>query len=294
MKSIIILFLSSMMIISCSPSKPLMKNKVHALPQQVSNTVDDSTSLIGLSDTSVFETDSFELESHEPEPVKCLSKIGSNSYGAGNGGGGSSDDMIESYEEPYSQPEPIKIIKIANNNVINRTTTDGHVVYKIPTEMSVRSTYQVLVRISKSIIHIHENLNGEVRESTITLTNAMEVKLVDPSPADTKMFDVVPDNNAVQLVENNESITQWTWNVTPLKSGTANLKIVVSIIKDGNKKEVVYQDTVKVNMDMEKEIPFFINKYWQWLLSTLVIPFVIWFYNRHKKDKEGKKKPKRA
>jgi len=108
------------------------------------------------------------------------------------------------------------------------------------------------------------------------------------------MFDVVPDNNAVQLVENNESITQWTWNVTPLKSGTANLKIVVSIIKDGNKKEVVYQDTVKVNMDMEKEIPFFINKYWQWLLSTLVIPFVIWFYNRHKKDKEGKKKPKRA
>jgi hypothetical protein len=113
----------------------------------------------------------------------------------------------------------------------------------------------------------------------------MEVKLVDPSPIDDKTFSIVPDNDAEQLIEDGNEVTKWSWNVTPLKSGGANLKIVVAIIKNGNKKETVYQDNVNVKTNPGKTIPIFIGKYWQWFLSTLIIPFGVWLYNK-KKEKE--------
>ena len=186
-----------------------------------------------------------------------------------------------SYEET-----PLTIIEVSNNRVSSSTTSGGHVAYKIPTEMSVRSTYQVIVRISKSKIHIYENLNGEVKTSTIPVTKTMEVKVIDPSPTDRKMFEIIPDNKPIQLVENNEDVTQWTFNVTPLKTGKSKLKVVISIIKDSHVKEVVYEDNVTVIADVTKTIPFFIANYWQWLITTLIIPFIIWFVKRRKKKED--------
>jgi hypothetical protein len=181
--------------------------------------------------------------------------------------------------------QQLKVIQVVNDRVFNQTTNQGVVAYKIPTEMKVRNTYQVLLRIAKSSVNIYENLNGEVRTSTLPITETMEVKLIDPSPADGKIFDIIPDNDYAQIVENGNTFTQWTWNVTPLKMGKAQLKIMISIVREGNKKETVYQDMVQIKLDIGKEITFFFGKYWQWLSTTLIIPFGIWLYKRHKKEK---------
>ena len=193
--------------------------------------------------------------------------------------------LVEAKGVTYEEA-PLEIIEVSNNRVSSSTTSGGHVAYKIPTEMSVRSTYQVIVRISKSKVHIYENLNGVVMTSTIPITQTMEVKVIDPSPTDRKMFEIIPDNKPIQLVENNEDVTQWTFNVTPLKTGKSKLKVVISIIKDGHTKEVVYEDNVTVIADVTKTIPFFIANYWQWLITTLIIPFIIWFVKNRKKKKD--------
>jgi hypothetical protein len=185
------------------------------------------------------------------------------------------EPVAESIETTNSDKESIKFIEVPNTKVTSKTKNRGHIAYKIPTDMTVRSTYQVTVRISKSKLHIFENINGEVHTSTVPITETMEVKVIDPSPSDNKMFEIIPDNQPVQLVENNEHVTQWTFNVTPLRSGTSKLKIVISIIRDIVKKEVVYEDDVTVKSDITKSIPFFIATHWQWLLSTLVIPIII-------------------
>lgn len=177
----------------------------------------------------------------------------------------------------------LKIIEI-KNPYLKITTNNGHVVYHIPPIMSVRDTYQVSLVISKTTVNIYEDFEGVVKTTTIPITETMEVKLIDPSPIDDKTFSIVPDNEAKQFIEDGNEITKWTWNVTPLKSGGANLKIVVSIIKNGHKKETVYQDNIHIKTNPGKTIPIFIGKYWQWFLSTLIIPFGIWLYNK-KKDK---------
>jgi len=198
------------------------------------------------------------------------------------------ENMVETALTVEETPTII-IEEVENNHSTTSTNQGGNVVYKIPTEMTVRSTYQVIVRISKSKVRIYDNLNGAVKSSIITVTQTMEVNLIDSSPSDNKMFDIVPNNKGVQLVEDNEEVTQWTWDITPVRSGTSKLKVVISIIRDGVAKETVYEDTVVVRADVTKTVPFFISKYWQWIFSTLIIPIIIWYYKRKKKKDEEKK-----
>jgi hypothetical protein len=178
-----------------------------------------------------------------------------------------------------------KIITLINSRVITSTSNLGNVVYKIPSVMSFRNVSKVVVRVSKSTIHIYENLNGEIINAVIPVTETMEVRLVDPSSSDNKMFDIIAANSGEQIIENNESYTEWIWSVTPLTAGKGTLKIIVSIIQGSGKKEIVYEDEVVVQIDLLKQLKFFFNKYWQWLFGTIIIPFAIWLYNSRRLSK---------
>jgi hypothetical protein len=195
------------------------------------------------------------------------------------------DEMWLEEGKIFNEPTDLVIIKVKNNRITSSSTTQGNVVYKIPKDMTVRTTYQVIVRISKSTLNIYENLNGEVKTSSIPITETMEVKLIDVSPSDRKMFDIIADNSAVQLVENGEEVTQWSWNITPIRSGKSKLKVVVSVIRNGITKETVYVDDVSVKADVSKSVPLFIGNYWQWLFSTLLLPIFYWLYAKRKKKK---------
>jgi len=193
--------------------------------------------------------------------------------------------------QPYLEVEnnktnnvDVKIIEVPSYKTNDIEKSGGYIVYKIPTEMLVRNTYQVIVRISKSKINIYENINGVIKTSTIPITETMEVRLIDSSPSDNKMFDIGSNNKLIQLVENNENITQWTFDVTPIRIGKSKLKVVISTITNGKVKETVYEDEVKVKINITKTIPFFIGKYWQWLLSTIIIPLIIWRYKKRQKN----------
>lgn len=197
--------------------------------------------------------------------------------------------------QPVNEAKPIKstvkpIQKEVNIKQINtpkihkKTLNEGKVVYKIPSKMKVRNTYSVIVRISSSSINIYENLGGDIRESSIPITETMEVKLIDPSPQDNKAFSIIPDNQAIQFVDSSITYTQWSWNVTPLKSGNTKLKVVVSILRDGKTKQVVYEDDVKVEVNLGKQIGFWFKSYWQWIFITLLLPLFKFIYNKVKKN----------
>lgn len=275
MKTLILSILTAILLVSCKTSKPTIESPNNPI-------------VVLTNDSLALPATAGDFPILEPDKTIYTETVGEG-IGLGLGNMNTIGHGAYHYEE-----QPRKIIKVNNSMVSSKSTNMGHVAYKIPTEMKVRNTYQVIVRISKSTATIYENMNGEIKTTTIPVTETMEVKLIDPSPDDRKMFDVIPDNDATQLVENNESVTQWSWNVTPIRTGQAHLKVMIAVITDGNRKETVYQDTVNVDTNLEKQIPFFFGNYWQWMLSTLVIPFGVWFYNRKKNEDEEKPKKKSA
>lgn len=196
-------------------------------------------------------------------------------------------------EHIYLEKPPLKITEIKNTKVIKNNTnlSEGRIVYKIPNIMKIRSTYNVFVRISKSksTLSIYDNLSGEVKTSILPVTETMEAKLIDLSPKDNKSFDIQERNQGIQLVENGDTYTEWSWGVTPIRIVNSKLEIVISVIRDGNKKDIVYQDTVEVEKDIKEQILFFLKKYWQVLMTSIAIPFLVWLYKSIKDKKESEK-----
>ena len=262
MKLIHVIFLS--LLVGCGLQKKSTVKNFHK-PDLFDNTIDSSKDLI-LSDIE---------ELPKLKPNKILLTSG------------------KEYYPPIYHDGGLKIIEVKNTKVIKQSNnfSDGRIVYRIPNIMKVRSTYKVLVRISKSksTVSIYDSLSGEVMTSKIPVTETMEVKLIDVSPKDKKYFDITDGNNAVQIIENGDTYTEWSWDVTPIHVGKSKLKIVVSVIRNDNKKDIVYEDTVEIERDIKEQIKFFFGKYWQWIIGTLILPFIIWLYKNRKEKKEKEK-----
>lgn len=164
----------------------------------------------------------------------------------------------------------------------------GNVTYNIPDTMTVFSNYVIRVRINKltSLADIHANLGpGRVVDTIIKISDKMEVTIKDESTGEDRYFEISKVNDDEQYIDDDE-YTEWVFNVRPVKFGNKRLNIVISMIKNGSKKEVVYTDTVFIKMSVKNQVLTFWQKYWQWSFTTIIIPVFLYFWRRRKKESQ--------
>jgi hypothetical protein len=183
----------------------------------------------------------------------------------------------------------VQIIHVKNNKIVKENTnlSEGRIVYKIPDKMKIWTTYQVFVRISKSkaVVGMYDSLKGVVKTTEIPVTETMEVKLIDLSPQELKSFDIVKIDNSEQMVDS-LGYTEWRWSVTPVRIGNSSIEVVISVIRDNNKKDIVYEDIIVVEKDIPTQLWLLFKEYWHYLLSSVIIPLIVWWYNKRKKSKK--------
>lgn len=167
----------------------------------------------------------------------------------------------------------------------------GQIVYKIPDTMFVRKTYQITIRIAKGTddIKIIEEYRGKVTTRIIKTSSNMEVLLVDPSPEDRKSFEITKINNDIQLIDS-VGYTEWVFSITPIHTGKYKLNLIVSIIRNDSRKQIVYTDKIYVRSNTSAQIKTFWEKNWTWTFDAILIPLVTfafgwWIANRRKKKK---------
>ncbi|MDT8337193.1 MAG: hypothetical protein RQ856_05120 [Candidatus Izemoplasmatales bacterium] len=182
--------------------------------------------------------------------------------------------------EPAGEIQPAIIYEDAGYGDIN---------YIMEDTMIVNKSTIINMTISESIDReeIIEEIESFTEENTITnvirIAPVMRAKLVDPSGGEN--FTIVPITSEEQLIENDE-FTKWEWDVTPLKEGNNKLKLTVDIIIEDRTKNIeVYEDFIYVYSDKTWWDNFvdFMGENWQWFLSTLIIPLLIWFYKIKKR-----------
>jgi hypothetical protein len=198
------------------------------------------------------------------------------------------DEKIENFPRQSLENKEIKKNSIKENTLKeplkNSDVKMGNLIYHIPDTMIEKKTYMIRIRLNRSISDrdIKNGIQDKIVETTIKTTSRMEVEVIDPSPEDRKSFEIVKSNEDIQMVEDS-GYTEWIYGVTPLKTGTLKLNIVISIIKGEDKKQIVYFDDIYVKSNHKENTKEFVSKYWQWFMSTIIIPFVVWFYNKRKK-----------
>lgn len=191
-----------------------------------------------------------------------------------------------------------------NRTIIDKDTTtipkigQGIIAYSIPEEMSVGNKYPIKLRISKeqnktkliigerSISINDENVKSKITIESIRVEPVMSAYLLSSDST----FQISSLNSETQNIED-LGYTEWGWIVKPLKSGNNYLKLIIKV-KIKLEDEIYYKDitvfdkNIKVKSNIKYGISNWLSKYWQWLMTTIFIPLVIFFYKKRKKDEE--------
>lgn len=69
-------------------------------------------------------------------------------------------------------------------------------------------------------------------------------------------------------------------------------RLKVSVIRNNNRKDIVYEDVVSVEHDIISQTVFFVKYNWQWLMTSLAIPLAVFLYAQRKKKRKRKGKEK--
>lgn len=195
---------------------------------------------------------------------------------------------VSRMEPDMVQPqENVELVRSTREILKTKTSVStgsiGEILYKVPDTMVVFHEYTITVRISRKIgtTEIMENLDGKVTKKTITTSERMDVILVDSSPDSS--FSIKNINTSGQIIDSVD-YTEWKFGAKPLKPGRKTLNLVVSIISESGIKQKVYSDDIQVKANIGGEVKSWWGKYWQWMFTTIIIPLVIYFWKRKKKE----------
>jgi hypothetical protein len=228
------------------------------------------------------------------------------------------DPIIEVDKSIYLESEPMKenkteMVKKENVNHLKSTTRNiidndtvshpkkdniGVIAYSVPGEMKVGDKYQIKVRISKeqnktklivgdrNISINDENVNSNVTIESIRVEPTMSALLLS-----SEAFEINPLSTETQNIED-LGYTEWGWVVKPLKSGNNFLKLIVKVkVKTDDdvyyKDIVIFDKSIKIKTNIKHGLSEWLSSYWQWLMTTIIIPLVIFFYKKRKgKEKD--------
>lgn len=212
------------------------------------------------------------------------------------------------YKTTIKFPKKPVTTSILDDKIIDSTkqtaskTNNGLIAYSVPEVMQVGKDYDVKARISKDTsnneknnliigdknIPINSSEKSVITIESIRVSSVMSAALTS-EPDD---FKITALSTEVQDIEKT-GYTEWEWTVMPLQSGENPLKMIVKVrIKtDGDevfKDIVVFEKNLKVQANWFYSIQQFIINFWQWILSSVIFPILIWLYKRKKKeDKEA-------
>lgn len=176
--------------------------------------------------------------------------------------------------------------EIDKTDAILEQLESASMVFTIPDHANIKDTItvQLLIDPSKSLTEITEmvTINGVKTTKRIKVSKIIQANLTAP---DFNIDAVTPEEQALTTTEP----TEWLWKLTPETSGSHDVTVsVIAIVDIGDKSAMhhikTYEQSVIIDIKASQLITDWFKKYWQWLFSTLIIPFAVWFYKNKVKN----------
>lgn len=178
------------------------------------------------------------------------------------------------------RPVPI----VSNNN--------GNIIYNPPTEMTLGTQERIEVRIANGVLNEIGLLGrGVVIRDEIPISQHMSVRLCCEQKKG-GAFNIEELDDQKQIIDFSRGYTQWTFIVTPRKSGEQILELRVSshyTFSSGDsrsKTNPVMLKKIRVTVDAAKEMQTWLVQYWQWLGLLLLISVLVFSAASRRKSKK--------
>jgi hypothetical protein len=126
--------------------------------------------------------------------------------------------------------------------------------------------------------------SGKQFAAPVFVTRTVAVTLTAP---DFEVKAVTPERQILNRTDN----TTWLWTLKPKSVGKHKIDVgIVAIIKlDHEETEYqikTFKKTVEIEITATQIIVAWFSKYWQWIVSTIVLPLLLWAYKNRKRSTE--------
>jgi hypothetical protein len=185
---------------------------------------------------------------------------------------------------PELTPTPIKTAPPpgADASLVIAQPTLGSSVIKVPSTMKEgrESIAQLIVSPTDLASLLRQSAvtgsGGDVKdaEQNVRLTPRMRASISAPG------FDFSPKEAQEQVVKAGEP-TVWVWTLVPQSTGSLTLVFTLEgILTIDGKETAIRPPALTVPVRVEVNPLLFFEKYWQWLMTAIVIPLVVFFGKR--------------
>ncbi len=158
----------------------------------------------------------------------------------------------------------------------------GNLLFNTPEKMKINEKFTVSLTLSPDEITKDElPKTGKNELSKTLIDKSMEAILSGPG------FDIKNISSNIQATSM-ISDTVWKWEITALKSGNQYLYLDLNVkVKiDGEKiprSIKTFERTVSVKISPLGSVKNFFVKNWQFIVSSVIIPLVIWYWSHRRK-----------
>ena len=162
----------------------------------------------------------------------------------------------------------------------------ANVAFNAPAELRLHepAVIQLLLSGKRPIEELKDELTalGEREGAQIRASDSMEATLTGAG------FAIEPVTPSVQLVSD-EAVTEWKWEVEPMRAGVRRLHLTLSALIDVAGRERPYtvrtfERTLAVRVSLGDRVAGFVGDNWQWLWTTLLIPVGGWALQRRRRE----------
>lgn len=167
-------------------------------------------------------------------------------------------------------------------DVVTRQLFSASLAFVIPEIANINESIkaQLLINPNKDLKELEKELTrkGTVTSKEIKVSKVVKATIVAPD------FEVSKVTEEEQILSDTQS-TEWLWNLVPKTSGEHDVSLTVTAIITTNNKESkhhlkTFEKTVTIKITPTQVFIAWVTKYWQWIMSTLIIPFGIWLYKK--------------
>lgn len=164
--------------------------------------------------------------------------------------------------------------------------TTAKTVLTIPSAANIDSDVRVELLIDRSsdeyVLLQAVSEHGVQHRAEIKISRIVEVKLTAPA------FDVSPITPVRQVIADS-AVNRWKWTLRAKKSGqhTVDITVFAVVEVEGTRVEhtlQTYAKQVVIEVSPKQRMSDLLEKYWQWLASTIVIPLLLWWRKSRKRD----------
>ena len=161
----------------------------------------------------------------------------------------------------------------------------GRVAFNSPEKINIEDTVSIKVVLSpneaETVLLDRVDEPGTKVSESLQVSNLMEARL---SGEGFKIVAVTKERQAIS-----SGVTEWIWDVTPLKEGRRQLTLTIDALITINGEVVpktlrTFRKPIEVEITKTQKVNGILNEHGKWLWSTLLVPIFGWAFKKRKEN----------